>query len=48
MTRELSYNQGLERRKLEPAVGIEPTACRLRIDCTTTVLRRHVGGELTE
>ena len=27
--------------KMEPAVGIEPTTCRLRIDCTTTVLRRQ-------
>lgn len=34
--------------KLEPAVGIEPTTCRLRIDCTTTVLRRQRIRSRTE
>ena len=28
----------------EPAVGIEPTTCRLRISCSTTELRRPAGS----
>ena len=28
---------------LEPRVGVEPTTCRLRIDCSTTELPRPVS-----
>src|SRR6266850_2648459 len=35
------FDFGLEvSRNLEPRVGVEPTTCRLRIDCSTTELPR--------
>src|SRR5580692_10819596 len=33
---------GWTNRMMEPRVGVEPTTCRLRIDCSTTELPRPV------
>lgn len=36
----LPIPNGLPTKKVEPTTGIEPVTYRLRIDCTTAVLRR--------
>src|SRR6267378_277201 len=38
--RSVTYVSGPDRKELEPRVGVEPTTCRLRIDCSTTELPR--------